>query len=44
MELDVCGNVLELELDYDIIIDFHPMTPAELARNRVYFNEIKKGF
>lgn len=41
--LDVHGEALELELKYDLVIDFHPMTPEELELNYIYFNEIKKG-
>lgn len=42
-ELDICGSVLEVELDHDVVIDFHPMTPEALNINYIYFNEIKKG-
>ena len=42
--LDIHGEALDLELKYDVIIDFHTMTPEELDLNSIYFNEIKKGF
>jgi len=42
--LDVHGEALDLELKYDVVIDFHPMTQEELELNYIYFNEIKKGF
>lgn len=39
---DIIG---ELEYRYNILIDFHPMTEAELKRNSIYFNEVtQKGF
>jgi len=37
------GEALDVELEYDVIIDFHPMTFDELNLNWLYFNEIKKG-
>lgn len=39
----IFGEVLDIELDYDIFIDFHPMTENELNLNYIFFNEIKKG-
>ncbi len=44
-ELEISGEVIDIELGFEnyVIIDFHPMTEAELNRNYIYFNEIKKG-
>ena len=45
---DYSGEVIveawDLEIEKDIIIDFHPMTPENLEIDWMYFNEIKKGF
>lgn len=43
-ETEVHGEPLAVELQYDVVIDFHPKTPEELNLNWIYFNEIKKGF
>lgn len=43
-ELEINGEVLDIELENDVFIDFHPMTEEELNLNYVYFNEIKKGY
>lgn len=42
-ELEISGEVIDIELDNDVFIDFHSMTEKELNLNYVYFNEIKKG-
>lgn len=39
----ILGEALDLELDYDILIDLHPMTIDELNLNYIFFNEVKKG-
>jgi predicted nucleotidyltransferase len=41
---DVLGDAFDVELENDIILDFHPMTIEELNLDWFYFNEIKKGF
>lgn len=40
---EVLGDAYEIELENDIILDFHPMTLEQLNENWFYFNEIKKG-
>lgn len=40
---EVLGDAYEVELENDIILDFHPMTMEQLNQNWFYFNEIKKG-
>jgi len=40
---EVLGDAYEVELENDIILDFHPMTLEKLGENWFYFNEIKKG-
>jgi predicted nucleotidyltransferase len=40
---EVIADAWDLEIDKDIVIDFHPMTPAQLNFDWIYFNEIKKG-
>lgn len=42
--LDIHGEALDLELKYNVLVDFHTMTPDELELNPIYFKEIKKGF
>ena len=39
----ICMDVLELELENDIVIDFKNLTLDELNSNYIYFNEINKG-
>ena len=43
-QLDISGEVLDIELEYDVIIDFKYMTKEELEFNWVFFDEVKKGF
>lgn len=40
---EVLGDAYEVELENDIILDFHPMTLEQLKIDWFYFNEIKKG-
>lgn len=40
---EVLGDAYEIELENDIILDFHPMTLDQLKIDWFYFNEIKKG-
>ena len=40
---DVLHDAYSIELENDIILDFHPMTLEQLNENWFYFNEIKKG-
>lgn len=40
---EVLGDAYEVELENDIILDFHPMTMEQLNIDWFYFNEIKKG-
>lgn len=40
---EVLGDAYDIELDNDIILDFHPMTLEQLQIDWFYFNEIKKG-
>ena len=40
---DVLHDAYHIELENDIILDFHPMTLKQLNANWIYFNEIKKG-
>jgi predicted nucleotidyltransferase len=40
---EVLHDAYQIELDNDIILDFHPMTLEQLNENWFYFNEIKKG-
>lgn len=40
---DVLGDAYEVELENDIILDFHPMSLEQLNIDWFYFNEIKKG-
>lgn len=40
---DVLRDAYKIELDNDIILDFHPMTLEQLQIDWHYFNEIKKG-
>lgn len=37
------GYALDIELEYDIFIDLHPMTLEELNLNCFFFDEVKKG-
>lgn len=39
----VGAKVYDLDLEYDIIIDFHRTTPAELEADYIYSREVKKG-
>lgn len=41
--MDIIGEVLDVELENDAIIDFHPMTQEGLKLNYLYFEEVKKG-
>lgn len=41
--LEIHGQALDLELEYDVLLDFHPMTEEELNLNWMYFDEVKKG-
>jgi len=41
---EVHGEALEVELIYDAVIDFQPMTLDQLDLDWMYFDEIKKGF
>ncbi len=38
--LDLAGIVGEIEYKYDIFIDYHPMTMAELERNPYFYDEV----
>lgn len=40
---EVLDDAYEIELENDIILDFHPMTMEQLNMDWFYFNEIKKG-
>jgi len=40
---EVIVDAWDLEIEKDIIIDFHPMTLNQLNIDWMYFNEIKKG-
>lgn len=40
---DVTLKVYDIDLKYDIVIDFQRVTKEQLAQSPVYFNEIKKG-
>ncbi len=42
-EMEICRFILDLDIEYDAVIDFRPMTEEELKSNFIYFNEIKKG-
>jgi len=42
-DLDLNSKIYDLELEYDVLIDFHSVTPDELRKNYIYQNEIKKG-
>lgn len=42
-DFDLNSKVYDLELKYDVLIDFHPVTPDYLRKNYIYNNEIKKG-
>lgn len=40
---EVLDDAYDVELENDIILDFHPMTLEQLKIDWFYFNEIKKG-
>ena len=40
---EVFSDAYDVELENDIILDFHPMTLEQLQVDWFYFNEIKKG-
>jgi len=40
---EVLGDAYDVELENDVILDFHPMTMEQLKIDWFYFNEIKKG-
>lgn len=40
---EVLDDAYEIELENDIILDFHPMSIEQLKIDWFYFNEIKKG-
>lgn len=42
-KFEIHSYALDVELENDIVLDFHPMTLEELNLNYVYFNEVKKG-
>ncbi len=42
-DLEIDYKVYDLELKYDILIDFHAFTPQTLEKNYIYNREIKKG-
>jgi predicted nucleotidyltransferase len=41
--LEISGEVIDIELENDVFIDFHSMTEDELNLNNIFFNEVKKG-
>ncbi|MEI8129459.1 MAG: nucleotidyltransferase domain-containing protein [bacterium] len=36
----IWGIVGPIEAQYDVFLDLHPMTKAELSRNPIYYNEV----
>ncbi|MFH0702164.1 MAG: nucleotidyltransferase domain-containing protein [bacterium] len=40
---EILEEAWDLEIENDVIIDFHRVTPADLEINYIYSNEIKKG-
>lgn len=42
-EYKLAGVIGEIELKYDIFIDYHPMTIKELERNPVFYNQVVKN-
>jgi len=37
---EISGIICDLMNKYDVYIDLHPYTPAELSRNPVYYDEV----
>lgn len=42
-KFEIHSCALDIELENDIVLDFHPMALEELNLNYVYFDEVKKG-
>jgi len=40
IESKLAEIIINIELKYDIFIDYHPMTLKELERNPVFYNEV----
>lgn len=41
--LKIYGEVLDIELEYNVVLDFHAMTEKELNLNSIFYNELKRG-
>ncbi len=39
-ESELAEIIINIELKYDIFVDYHPMTLKELERNQVFYNEV----
>ena len=39
-EYKLAGIIIEIELKHNIFIDYHPMTPKELERNPVFYDQV----
>lgn len=40
---DAILNAWDLEIENDVIIDFHPFSSSQIDLDPFYFNEVKKG-
>jgi len=44
-ESELAEIIIKIELEYNVFVDYHPMTLKELKRNQVFYNEVvNKGF
>lgn len=43
LDSSISMNVLDLDLEFNVVIDFQRMSLSSLNKDPLYFNEVKKG-